>query len=257
MQGRPPHRYHAFSNSYRSQAGWDHLLWNAQNLEALIREHYPKYLSLWKALELHVKRADFARYILMHHYGGLYVDMDSYLKVDLNKFLSTGTIVRDDYPDTRWHIPPEMDVMKRDYDIILGCEKTVWEHMYNRYALSLQKINNAVIFSKSKNQFWIDLIEYASEGKDLPILDSFGVHTFTQFVYRKLVNEAREEVFWRSRGYKEPSILVLPTIYFYENECNDPRQVIVHRYDGNWEGKSYASWLEEHLRISFRRPAEA
>lgn len=42
----------------------------------LVRQHYPWFLRLYDALPKPIMRADAARYLYMHKYGGLYSDLD-------------------------------------------------------------------------------------------------------------------------------------------------------------------------------------
>jgi len=40
-------------------------------------KNYPEYLNLYESLS-NIERADIFRYLALHHYGGVYVDMDTY-----------------------------------------------------------------------------------------------------------------------------------------------------------------------------------
>ena len=50
--------------------------WTASEVETLIRKHYPQYWEMYKACRYPVMRADMARILILHFYGGLYSDMD-------------------------------------------------------------------------------------------------------------------------------------------------------------------------------------
>jgi mannosyltransferase OCH1-like enzyme len=62
----------------RLNPSWDVRFWNQPNVEELIRDHYPEFQPLWDSLadDLIVKRADLARFLVLHRFGGLYSDMD-------------------------------------------------------------------------------------------------------------------------------------------------------------------------------------
>ena len=49
---------------------------NLQSIEALLQEHYPWTLPMFKAYDHEVKRADMGRAFILHHFGGLYLDID-------------------------------------------------------------------------------------------------------------------------------------------------------------------------------------
>lgn len=56
---------------------FEYKLWNDQeDIDNFVKEYYPKYYSLYKAFPYHVMRIDFARLCIIHHFGGIYADMD-------------------------------------------------------------------------------------------------------------------------------------------------------------------------------------
>lgn len=42
----------------------------------LVHNHYPEYLDLYESLS-NIEKADVFRYLVLHHHGGVYVDMDT------------------------------------------------------------------------------------------------------------------------------------------------------------------------------------
>lgn len=55
-----------------------HHLWDSHDLTALIRTQYPEYLDLWtNQLAKGVEKADFGRYLVVYHVGGVYADADA------------------------------------------------------------------------------------------------------------------------------------------------------------------------------------
>ena len=49
---------------------------NLSSVEALISAHYPWALDMFRSYDVEVKRADVGRVFILHHYGGLYLDLD-------------------------------------------------------------------------------------------------------------------------------------------------------------------------------------
>jgi hypothetical protein len=45
-------------------------LWTDDDNRALVQHHYPWFLATYDAMALNVSRADAARYLYMHKYGG-------------------------------------------------------------------------------------------------------------------------------------------------------------------------------------------
>lgn len=55
---------------------WEYRLWTDEDNRRLISEHYPDFLPVYDNYPADINRADAARYFILYHYGGLYVDLD-------------------------------------------------------------------------------------------------------------------------------------------------------------------------------------
>lgn len=53
------------------------VLWNKTMVDNLVHTHYPFLKELFYGYDVWVKRADVARYLIIHHHGGIYIDMDT------------------------------------------------------------------------------------------------------------------------------------------------------------------------------------
>jgi len=51
-------------------------LWTDEDLDELVQQHYPWFYSFFQAYPDNIFRADAGRYLILHHYGGIYLDMD-------------------------------------------------------------------------------------------------------------------------------------------------------------------------------------
>lgn len=61
-----------------------HVLWSNEENEALVKEHYPEFLILYHSpLVSDIQRADIARVLYLHRYGGVYADLDFEAKANL------------------------------------------------------------------------------------------------------------------------------------------------------------------------------
>ena len=74
----------ARTNKFCKKNGYQHRMWNLQMCEELIIDHYPQYLCLWSEFRYPIQKADFIRYLILHQYGGWYVDCDVYPIQNLN-----------------------------------------------------------------------------------------------------------------------------------------------------------------------------
>lgn len=55
---------------------WDYVLWTDAMNDALVARHYPALLAGYRAYRYGVQRADVARVLYLHRYGGIYSDLD-------------------------------------------------------------------------------------------------------------------------------------------------------------------------------------
>ena len=58
------------------QPEYTHMLWTDTNGRELIQNHYPWFLETYDGYKHNINRADAARYFILHHYGGIYADLD-------------------------------------------------------------------------------------------------------------------------------------------------------------------------------------
>tara|TARA_R110000737_G_scaffold332903_1_gene350109 strand:- start:124 stop:699 length:576 start_codon:yes stop_codon:yes gene_type:complete len=89
---------------------YQHKLWNLIECVNLIEEHYPQYMSLWRSFRFDIQRADFIRYLILHKYGGMYIDCD----VSPAKCLDT--LLEGDVIFTKW----SNDKKSLPYNAVMG-----------------------------------------------------------------------------------------------------------------------------------------
>jgi len=221
---------------------WRYTLWRESSILKLVEEHFPQYLEDFKNLDSIIKKVDCARLMILYVYGGLYVDVDSFLKRDLDEFLDLKEFDREPYNYFLWHIKKAKKIT-HEYELIAGQEKTVCEYHYDKFAMTIPKINNAVIFCGPKLDILLKIIDKGFKRKHLSILNSFGVQTFSNTLYHYM-REFLDELI-DTQDYNLPSkYLLLPYVFFYEkNNVEDPRQFIVHKFDGNWDGEQYKDFI--------------
>ena len=56
--------------------GAEHHLWNAEELESLVKQKYPQFWNMYCDVRYPIMRADIGRIVIIHAYGGLYADLD-------------------------------------------------------------------------------------------------------------------------------------------------------------------------------------
>lgn len=58
---------------------FEHIIWSDEfDIDELVREHYPQYWQLYQDFPAHINRLDFARFCILHKFGGVYADMDMF-----------------------------------------------------------------------------------------------------------------------------------------------------------------------------------
>jgi hypothetical protein len=80
-------------------------IWNDESLKIFIGQYYPFAQAAFINARNHGEAADIARYLIVYHFGGYYVDWDVQL-IDLNKFFTiveeytNGFLIQDQFNQT-------------------------------------------------------------------------------------------------------------------------------------------------------------
>ena len=70
---------------------WEYRLWDEKAIHDLITTHFPELLSYYEALKYDIQRWHLARYLILLHWGGLYVDIDSECLAPIDLLLSNSS----------------------------------------------------------------------------------------------------------------------------------------------------------------------
>ena len=62
-------------------------IWDGEMIERFIEDNYPQYEELYKGFPLMIQKIDFAKYLILHFYGGVYIDMDVKCLKKVNKLI--------------------------------------------------------------------------------------------------------------------------------------------------------------------------
>lgn len=76
--GKPlPAPFAAWGEGIRAlHPGWEHRLWNDAQIEALLQDHFPRHLELYRRTRSYSQRSEIGRYAIMAVHGGVYLDTD-------------------------------------------------------------------------------------------------------------------------------------------------------------------------------------
>lgn len=77
MTGDVPAHLAPLAESWRKQhPSWEYRLWTDASLATFVKDSYPHVWDLYRRYPEMIQRVDAARYMLLHHFGGLYADFD-------------------------------------------------------------------------------------------------------------------------------------------------------------------------------------
>ncbi|KAJ6105049.1 hypothetical protein N7486_003738 [Penicillium sp. IBT 16267x] len=57
---------------------FEYKLWTDESTRAFLSIHYPWFVNIWDNYAFPIQRADSLRYFVLYHYGGIYLDMDTW-----------------------------------------------------------------------------------------------------------------------------------------------------------------------------------
>ncbi|MEN9315761.1 MAG: hypothetical protein RIS35_2154, partial [Pseudomonadota bacterium] len=74
---RIPERFQAWHASWRRlNPGFEFRLWTDAEIAQFIGSRYPEWESVMRGYRAPISRIDLARYLILHHHGGVYADLD-------------------------------------------------------------------------------------------------------------------------------------------------------------------------------------
>lgn len=69
------------------QENWTYILWTDERLEEFLTQYYSWFIPTWRQYPYDIQRVDAARYFLLLHFGGIYLDLDVGCRKDLSPLL--------------------------------------------------------------------------------------------------------------------------------------------------------------------------
>lgn len=72
-----PNTMKNYAQSWKTlNPGYDYILWTDDDIRRLISNNYPWFLDYYDSYPHHIMRVDAFRFFVLHHYGGVYADLD-------------------------------------------------------------------------------------------------------------------------------------------------------------------------------------
>jgi len=214
-----PEKYHHMQQSWRElHPHWTYYLWDREKIEQLIVESYPDVYNTYTKLPQMIQKIDLAKYVILHKYGGVYVDMDM-------KSLKCLDYLFIQYPDK--------DLFVTELDI--GCTSTskwclaMWVATEGKYAKG-HVYNNAFFASIPEHKFWKDVFAEVSSN-----IQRKWYQTSTQYMLNSTGPMMITHVL-RSTNHDYQSF---PSIMFepcqkYQKECDLTHSYAIHYFSNTW-----------------------
>lgn len=67
---------------------WTFRLWEDKEADAFVNSQYPHLFDIYRGYPLEIQRSNVLRYLLLDHYGGVYLDLDLRCRVPLDSLLN-------------------------------------------------------------------------------------------------------------------------------------------------------------------------
>lgn len=67
--------------------GWVVMQWNEESINILIDKYYPEFRDTFESYDVPIKKHDAARYLILHHYGGMFIQHGLIINKNLEPLL--------------------------------------------------------------------------------------------------------------------------------------------------------------------------
>jgi mannosyltransferase OCH1-like enzyme len=129
----------ASTKKYFPEPEYQHIMWTDEKIHAFVQNEFPQYWDVFQSYPYLINKIDMVRYMILHKYGGIYIDMDFIIKKNFYDILKPGHI----------------------YLI-----KSIW--FFNEIH------QNSLMATPQDEEFWINLIDIATRAmKDSKIYNKY------------------------------------------------------------------------------------
>lgn len=193
----------------RINPGWEFKLWTKDENLKLVEEHYPELLDLYNGYERGIKRIDMIRFLYLHKFGGVYMDLDIACMKPFGSLF-------DDYPDK--FIVVNQFKKQREY-------------------------TNAFMVAPKGHELFDDVFRELPRQKDKNVIEATGGLLLQYHVLIKTINKGKWVAMPFDLFYAQDWLQSLKESY---NICNSydvcrrkyPNAITVHMWAGTWAGGS-------------------
>ncbi|KAK8861707.1 hypothetical protein IAR55_002530 [Kwoniella newhampshirensis] len=178
---------------------YEYMLWTDDISREFIAKHYPAHLHMFDSYEYPIQRADSIRYFVLHHFGGIYMDLDIGCRRRLDPLL------------------------QGDWDVILPITKPVG-------------VSNDLIFSSKGSAFMDDTVHGLSafNHKFLTNYPTVMFSTGPMFLSAQYALYSSGHPL--TETHPRPEVRILPKSLYGKNTpmSNVPHSFFSHFYGSSW-----------------------
>lgn len=139
------------THCFASKHGFKYKMWSIEDAEKFIKEHYPFYVNFFRTdLQFNIIKCDFFRFLLMYHFGGIYLDLDFFVIKSFTDLFTNGATFFYDVNDKKIK-----DKSK--------CKVLLFEEWYNssnirdKYSITGSFHNGILCSVGKKERIWMTL----------------------------------------------------------------------------------------------------
>jgi hypothetical protein len=145
-----PEKYQKYTIKWiEMHPDYEYKFWDTHSIEQLLKEDYPEYIEHWYEFTDHIHRSDYGRIFILHKYGGMYTDFDSFPLKPIDGLF--------EQIEFNYDTPMDINCIKNNkninkYDIILASRDILDKRLNMTY------LNNSTMFSIPNCNIWLDFV---------------------------------------------------------------------------------------------------
>ena len=203
---RIPDKYRTCQKSWkRLNPDLEYRFHDDSDCDQLVRRHYPQYLDTYLGLPTPVERADMFRYMAVHHYGGIYADMDTTCRRQLHPLFT---------PEDRVVVAVENDKTGQ-YQILQWCfaarpGQPVFLRMLDEIVVRHNYMKDKPVHQRDKDNI---------------VLWKTGPARFTEYLLR-------------AKKQDDKAVTIHPRCTFGAYDLSSAclsKAYLIHHFDGSWK----------------------
>jgi hypothetical protein len=201
----PDKYYSNIASVKKFHNSWQYILWDEIKILKLILTKKEWTDIYYKFIYIHQK-IDFAKYVILYTYGGIYIDIDVEVIKSFDDIIKTND----------------------SYDLIISKSNI---NSYESFiaARSFNTYNNGIIIAKKDNKTLLILINYIIENFYLPLLEPkmFNInYTTGPHIFTNVISKNKSNVKILESEYLEPCLM--------DNCTITSNTISIHRHELSW-----------------------